>query len=86
MNVLKQGNLKGDYKKYIVIQPNGTTFIELPLLINVKHIGKTLFHVLINKDRYNYLLTLNANMESSGPIQETFKIDLIKSGIMELKK
>ncbi len=86
VTILKQGYLNGNYTKPIIIQPKATTFIELPLKINVKHIGKTLFHILINKDCYNYTLTLNASMESFGPIQETFKIDLTKNGILELKK
>jgi LEA14-like dessication related protein len=86
LKVLKQGNIKGNYKKTIIIQPKSTTFIELPLEINVKHIGKTLFQILINNDRYNYTLQLNASLESSGPVKETFELDLVKSGIMELKK
>ena len=86
MKVLKQGDLKGIYRKPIDIKPNGATFITLPLEINVNNIGKIIFEVLINKDNYEYTLTLNATLESSDPLNESFHIDLTKNGKMELKK
>ena len=46
MNILKQGNLKGDYKEQINIKPNETTYINLPIIINVNNIGKTIFAIL----------------------------------------
>jgi len=86
MKILNQGNLKGNYSDAINIKPNGTTFINLPLEINVKNIGKTIFEVLINKDNYDYILTLNAILESSNPLKESFHIDLTKNGKMDIKK
>jgi LEA14-like dessication related protein len=86
MNILKQGNLRGNYRKPINIKPNGTTYINLPIEINLKNIGKTVFEIIINKDNYDYTLTLNAIMESSYPLKEIFHIDLNKNGKMELRK
>ncbi len=86
MKILKQGNLKGNHKKSIIITPNGTSFIELPLEINANNIGKTLFQILVNKDNYNYVLTLNAIMESTNPVKETFHINFTQKGKVELKK
>lgn len=86
MTILKQGNLAGRYKEPIYIKPNGTSYIHFPLEININNIGRTIFDVLINKDNYDYELTLNAILESPDPSKESFHIDLVKSGTMELKK
>jgi len=86
MKILNQGELKGNYRETININPNGATFINLPLEINVKNIGRIIFDVLINNDNYDYILTLNAILESTDPLKESFHINLIKNGKMELKK
>ena len=86
MNVLKQGNLQGRHTEEIKIKPHGTSFIELPVEISPKNIVKTLFDVMINKDSYDYTLKLNASLESSGLLKDTFAIDIVKRGTMELKK
>lgn len=86
MIVLGQGNLKGSNTEKINIKPNGTSFINLPIEISPKSIAKTFFDVLRNKDNYDYTLTLNANLESSGPVKDSFAINLVKIGKMELKK
>lgn len=86
MDVLKQGKLSGKHKKQIDIKPNGTTFVNLPIVISPKNIARTFFDVLINKDSYDYTLTLNAILEAKDPVKESFKINLTKSGTMELKK
>lgn len=86
MSIIKQGNIKGKYKEQIDIRPNGTTIISLPIEISPKNITRTFFDVIINKDFYDYTLTLNAILESTNPVKESFPIDLIKKGKMELKK
>lgn len=86
MSIIERGNLKGNLKNPINIKPNGSTFINLPIEINLNNVGKTIFEVIINKDNYNYTLTLNAILESSYPFKESFHIDLTKNGQMELKK
>lgn len=86
MKILDQGNLTGNYNQTINIKPNGATFVNLPLEINVDNIGRTIFDILMNKDNYDYTLTLNAFLESTDPIKESFHIDLTKTGKMELKK
>jgi LEA14-like dessication related protein len=86
MNVLKQGILKGKHEKEIDIKPNASTIIELPIEISPKNITRTFFDILINKDSYDYTLTLDAILESSVSIKESFRIHLVKSGEMELRK
>lgn len=86
MKILKQGELKGNYKEKINIKPNGATFINLPIEINVHNIGKTIWEILVKKDNYDYELTLNALLESTDPIKESFHLDLIRTGKVELKK
>jgi LEA14-like dessication related protein len=86
MKIINQGNLKGRYMKPIDIKPNGTTFISMPIEMNPKNLGKTMFQIAINRDEYNYTLTLNAILESSDSLKRSFRIDLTKSGKMELKK
>jgi len=86
MNILKQVNLKGRYDETTDIKPNETTYINIPIEINVNNIGKTIFQIIINKDNYDYTLTLNAILESSDPMQQSFHIDITKSGKMELRK
>ena len=38
--ILKQGNLKGKFSKTINIKPKATTFVKIPIEINVNNIGK----------------------------------------------
>src|ERR1035437_3173008 len=86
MDILKQGNLKGNYKEPFEIKPKGTTFINLPIEINPTNLGKTIFEIIINKDSYDYILTMNAILESDNGVKESFNIGLTKNGKMELKK
>lgn len=86
MSIFKQGNLKGNLKEPINIKPKETTFIDLPIEINLKNIGKTFFEMVINKDNYDYTLSLNAILETTYPFKQSFHIDLIKNGQMELIK
>jgi LEA14-like dessication related protein len=86
MKIKKQGNIKGKLSKQINIKPNGITFVTIPIEINPKNIARTFFNVITNKDTYEYTLNLSALIESTDPIKESFPIDLIKNGTMELKK
>lgn len=86
ISILKQGNLKGNHKEPIVIKPTETTYINLPIEINFKNIGKTFFDVIINKDNYDYTITLDAIIETTSPFNQTFSISLSKIGMMELRK
>jgi LEA14-like dessication related protein len=86
MHIFKQGNLKGSFREPINIKPNETTYINIPIEINPKNLGKTIFEIIFNKDNYDYALTLNAVMETSYPLKEIFHIDLARSGKMELRK
>lgn len=86
MEVLKQGNLKGKSENPIDIKPNGTTIINLPIEISPQNIAKTFFDVIINKDSYDYTLKLKAILESTDSLKNSFPIELIKKGKMELKK
>lgn len=86
MKILKHGEVKGSFKKAILIKPKGVTFVELPLEINITNMGKIISDVLTDKDNYDYTLTMNAFIESANPLKETFHVDLTKSGKMELKK
>lgn len=86
MNVLKQGELNGKHTKQIDIKPNETTYVEFPIEISPINIARTFFDVLINKDSYDYTLKLDAILEAKDPIKQSFKINLSKSGTMELKK
>ncbi len=86
MTIPKQGNLKGIYTEVINIKPKGITSITVPIDININNLGRTLFQVLLNKDIYNYSLTMNALVESTDPLKKSFSIDLTKTGKIELKK
>ncbi len=86
MKILKAGSLKGTCSKPINIKAKGTTFVELPLDINVTNMGKTIFQIVMNKDKYNYELTLHTMLESIDPVKESLHVDLTKNGKMELKK
>lgn len=86
MKILEHGDLKGRFGKSIKIKPKAATYISIPIEINVKNIGKTFFQVLMNKDKYDYVLTLNGILESTDPFKESFRIDITKNGNMELKK
>lgn len=86
MKILKQGDVRGNHQKTIHLKPKGTTYINLPMEININHVGKMLWAVLNDKDNYDYTLSMNATIESTTPVKESFQIELIKSGRMELKK
>lgn len=86
MSILKQGSLKGNFRQQINIKPKGTTIISLPIEINMTNIGKAIFNIIMNKDNYDYELSINANLEVLGPMHEFFYIDISKNGRMELKK
>ncbi|HWY10160.1 MAG TPA: LEA type 2 family protein [Bacteroidia bacterium] len=86
IKILKQGDAKGNYRKVIHIKPNGATIIILPIKININRMGKIIWDVLRDKDKYDYKLSMNAIVESTSLIKESFHIDLTKSGKMELRK
>jgi LEA14-like dessication related protein len=86
MKILKQGDVKGSHEKTINLKPKGTTYINLPIEININHVGKMFWAVLNDKDNYDYTLFMNATIESISPVKESFQVELIKSGRMELKK
>jgi hypothetical protein len=52
----------------------------------VDNMGKTVFQVMMNKDKYHYTLSLHALFRSIDPFSRSFDMDLEKSGNMELKK
>lgn len=86
MTVAEQGHLNGSYKETIIIKPNETNFVNIPIIINLHNIGKTVFDVLMNRDQYSYTLKLDGILESTDPIKKSFTLDVTKSGVMELKK
>lgn len=86
MKILSQGDVNGKHDKTIHLKPKGTTYINLPMEININHVGKMLWAVLNDRDNYDYSLSMNATIESTSPLKESFQIELIKSGKMELKK
>jgi len=86
MNIQKQGKMKGSFAEPVNIKPRDTTFINIPIEINPKNLGKTIFDIIFNKDNYDYTLTLKATLESPDPLKEYFHINISKTGKMELRK
>ena len=86
MKFSDKGNITGSHKEKVDVKPNGQTFIDLPMEINFKHIGKIIMNVLTDNDDYPYVFKLNATLEATQPMKESFHVDLTKSGKMELKK
>jgi len=86
MTIVKQGNLNGKIKETIFIKPKETTFVNIPIEISINNIGKTIFDVIINKDKYDYSLTLDAILETTQPFKQSFNINISSDGRMELKK
>lgn len=86
ISIAKQGRLKGTHKETITIKPKGTTYINLPLEINLKNIGRTFFKTIFHKNNYDYTLTLDANLESINPVKKSFHVTITKNGKMKLIK
>jgi LEA14-like dessication related protein len=86
MKIMNQGDVNGNYLKTIRLKPKGITVINLPMEININHVGKLLWAVLNDKDNYHYVLLMNATIESIDPVKESFRVELVKTGNMELKK
>lgn len=80
------GNLKGNYNKDLEIKPKGTSYVTLEVKMEIKNMLKTAFQILFDKDSYSYTLKMKANLKSVHPFQETFEVDLVNHGQMELKK
>jgi hypothetical protein len=86
LNVLKQGNMKGTLNKKINIEAKGVTLVYLPIIITPDRLVRTFFDVLINEDNYDYTLCIKASLEPVGSVNQSFDIDLTKTGKMELRK
>lgn len=86
MNILKMGRMKGNYRKTLIIKPFDTSTITLKINMKIDNMLKTALQVLFDKDTYDYKLLLKASMHSVQPFEQSFEIDLEKTGRMELKK
>lgn len=86
MEFLEQGTITGVYDQLIIIKPNAETFVTIPIEITPTKMVKTAFAVLTNHDNYGYTLKVNAMLESLDSIRNSFRIELVKNGMMELKK
>ncbi len=86
IDIPKVGNLKGNYKQTLQIKPHGSSYVTLEVKMEIKNMLKTGLQILFNKDNYAYVLNLKATLESVYPYQESFQVDLVKAGNMELKK
>lgn len=86
MDILKMGKMDGNYKKAIKIKPFGTSYVTLKIKMDINNMLKTAFQVLFDNDTYDYNLSLKAIMKSIQPFEQSFQIDLEKTGRMELKK
>jgi LEA14-like dessication related protein len=86
MMIHGQGDLRGKYNSLITIAPDATTFISIPIGINVSNLGKTALQVLMNRDNYDYTLKLHAVLEATQLFNRSFLVELEKSGKMELMK
>lgn len=86
LDVFNRGSIDGNYSKPINIKSREVTIIDIPLEIKIENIGKILLEVLKDKDQYNYKLILNAKLESTEPTTQTFMLDLVNTGKLELQK
>ena len=86
INILGQWKMKGSFEEPVNIKPRDTTFINIPIEINPKNLGKTIFDIIFKKDNYDYTLTLKAILESPDPLKEYYHINISKTGKMELRK
>jgi LEA14-like dessication related protein len=86
MTIFDQAELIGELPKPVVVEPFETTFVRIPIDIDVEHLGKTLFDVLLNNDNCDYVLTLNGLLEAEHPTRITFQLEVKTEGRMELKK
>jgi LEA14-like dessication related protein len=86
MEFLEQGNITGVHNETILIKPKAETFVTIPVVITPTQLVETAFSVMTNHDQYGYNLKVNATLESVDSVGNRFQIELIKNGVMELKK
>lgn len=86
MHIYRAGSINGYYPVPITLKPESATIVSLPVSITPKNFGKTALQIVLNKDNYYYKLILKANLETSGQITDTFKIEVVRNGKLELKK
>lgn len=86
MDIYRAGSVSGYYEQPIVLKPESATIVSLPISITPKNFGKTIIQIALDKDDYYYQLILKADLEAKGPIKDTFKIEVVRNGKLELKK
>jgi len=86
MIIVKQGHLEGSLGGPINIAPKSTSFVYLPIEIGMENLGITVYKVIMNKDKFNYTLHINALLQVTNPMQESFHINITREGVMELLK
>ncbi len=86
LEIPTRAQLEGEYRQDIVIHAKDKTTFELPLDIELHKVGKTIFDIIRDRDIYPYNLHIVAFIETREPVIQTFNVDVIKNGEMELKK
>ena len=85
MTIFKHAALYGSVNRAINVPPFETTYVNIPIEINIDNLGKTVFAIIVNKGRYDYELRLQGVFESKEPINTTFVLEVIADGEMELR-
>ncbi len=86
LSILNHGIVTGKYPEPIKIKAESESIINLPIEIQWEHIGKTFMDILRDKDKYDYILFLDAEIISPNPKQKPIILNLSNYGKMELKK
>jgi LEA14-like dessication related protein len=87
MTVKETLHTKGTYAKTIVVKPQSTVVISIPMDIEIYHPLKTAMKIITNKDRMNYRLHLKFNVtEHVSEKSLTSPAEITATGELELKK
>jgi LEA14-like dessication related protein len=78
--------VSGIYKEPVHIKALSESGVILPIRVEMKNVGAAFLKIIANNDKYKYTLKANGNVDLLSPKQETFHVNLMKEGVMELKK
>lgn len=87
MTVKETLHTKGTYSKTIIVKPQSTVVISIPMDIEIYHPLKTAMKIMTNNDRMNYRLHLKFNVkEHVSEKSLTSPAEVTATGELELKK
>ena len=87
VEIKKTLHSQGSIDKPVVIKPNSSTYIELPLEIVLEHPLRTAFAIAFDKDKMDYILKMKYEVHNNKSKNfNKIPVEMNATGVMELVK